>query len=89
MNENADLDDEAREGRARVQAAKIHNDRMKFVASICQASVIGLIGLGVLRFALDPEAPSISAVQIVLTIAIGIGLASAAWVVLGLQRPEE
>ena len=73
----------------RKHAAKVHNDRIKFVADIGKLTLGALIVGGVVRFLVDPNAPTAEVVQLVLTLTgaafIGLGV----WFLLGRQRPEE
>ena len=75
--------------RARKLAARIRNDRLKSLAAIGQGTVLVLIGVGALRFLLDPAAPDIGLGQISLTMLGAIALELAVLYILGMQRPED
>ena len=75
--------------RRRKHEAKIHNDRMKALADMGKVAFGALVVGGVVRFLVDPNAPSVGSLQLVLTL-IAAGLVGLfVWLVLGWQRPEE
>ena len=76
------------ENALRSHKAKVHNERMELLVAVGKAVIIGLIGLGFLRFALDPEAPSVGLWQFGLTVIAVIAAFAGTWFVIGLKRPE-
>ena len=75
--------------RERKLAARVWNDRVKSLAAVAQGTVLILIGVGMLRFFLDPGAPEVSGVQIGGTFGAALALEALVLYMLGLQRPED
>lgn len=73
----------------RKHAAKVHNDRMKALADMGKLAFGALVIGGIVRFIVDPTAPSVGAVQLALTFVAAGLIGWGVWVVLGWQRPED
>lgn len=69
--------------------AKVHNDRVKFIADIGKLTIGALIVGGVVRFFVDPNAPAASVLQLLLTFGAAGLLGLGVWIVLGRQRLED
>ena len=82
-------DNEDDEERTRKHRTMVHNERIRFIAATLQATLIGVIGFGLLRLVFDPDAPNASAIQVVLTTFTIVGLVALVWFVLGRLRPED
>ena len=75
--------------RERKLAARVWNDRIKSLAAIGQGVVLILLGVGGLRFLLDPAAPEVSYPQLFATASVALVVELAVLYILGRQRPEE
>ena len=88
MHDPADRSPDDDPGR-RKHDAKVHNDRMKALADIGKLVFGALVVGGAVRFLVDPNAPSVGSLQLVLTLAAAALVGLFVWVVLGWPRPEE
>ena len=84
----ADPDDEAtaREDRRR---RKVFNERLKLVVNFAHAVALAVLGVGVLRFALDPGAASLELSRLVLTGLAALAIEVVALYLLGRLKPED
>ena len=82
-NRPAPLDDED------ALANKIFNDRLKLVTNAVQAIALTVFGAGVLRFLLDPSAPSVGIGRLILTFGAALAIEAVGLYLLGKQRREK
>ena len=71
------------------QANKVFNDRLKLVTNAVQAIALFVFGAGVLRFLLDPSAPSVGIGRLVLTFGAALAIEGVGLYLLGKQRREK
>ena len=69
--------------------AKVWNDRIKSIAAIGQGIALVLVGVGILRFALDPVAPDVGRGQVLLTFIGAVAMEALVLYILGKQRSED
>lgn len=74
--------------RRRKHEAKVHNDRMKAIADMGKVAFGALVVGGVVRFLVDPNAPSVGSLQLLVTLIAAALIGLIVWIVLGWQRPE-
>ena len=84
-----DLAVSAQKKSGRKWAARIWNDRLKAVTAVLQGVVLILVGVGLLRFFLDPGAPDVGLSQLSLVMLAVVALAALIVYLLGRQRPED
>lgn len=75
--------------RERKLRARITNDRIKSIATILQGVVLVLVGVGALRFVLDPAAPDVSRSQLLLTGGFAVAIEAFVLYILGQQKPKD
>lgn len=75
--------------RERKLRARVWNDRVKSIAAVFQGLVLILLGVGGLRFVLDPAAPTVTLGQLALTVLIAFALEGFVLYILGRQLPED
>ena len=70
-------------------ANRVFNDRLKLVTNAVQAIALTVFGAGVLRFLLDPPAPSVGIGRLVLTFGAALAIEAVGLYLLGKQRREK
>ena len=68
---------------------KVFNERLKLVVSYLHALALAVLGFGVLRYALDPDAASLTAARLVYVALVSLALEGLGVYLLRYLKPED